>query len=152
MHEDVYVLSKRIESLCNLSKLKPSTKAMFKKLREKDSLQKAEIDALASRILRELGVPLIQLTYGGRQPHARTSTRLKKKTYGHYRPTAKAIHLYKFTAVRQEAVKPKTLLDTLLHEICHHLDFTMFHFPTSIHTSGFYKRISSLKYALLNNQ
>lgn len=37
-----------------------------------------------------------------------------------------------------------TFLWTLLHELCHHLDYELLRFPDSLHTEGFTKRKSSL--------
>jgi hypothetical protein len=42
----------------------------------------------------------------------------------------------------------KTFLRTLLHEICHHLDYALLHLRDSLHTDGFYKRESSLFYQI----
>jgi hypothetical protein len=38
---------------------------------------------------------------------------------------------------------------TLLHEVCHHLDATIFEMPESFHTHGFFARESSLTKQLL---
>jgi hypothetical protein len=38
----------------------------------------------------------------------------------------------------------RTFLRTLLHEVCHHLDYDLLRLPDSFHTEGFYKRESSL--------
>ena len=40
-------------------------------------------------------------------------------------------------------------LRTLLHEICHHLDYHLYRLPDSFHTEGFYKRESSLFHQLV---
>ncbi len=48
------------------------------------------------------------------------------------------------TAKRGQVVAFKTFLRTLLHEICHHLDYTLLDLPDSFHSRGFYKRESSL--------
>jgi hypothetical protein len=42
----------------------------------------------------------------------------------------------------------KTFLRTLLHELCHHLDYELLNLPDSFHTEGFYKRLSSLSHQL----
>ena len=42
----------------------------------------------------------------------------------------------------------RTFLRTLLHELCHHLDYTYLHLRDSLHTQGFYQRESSLFAAL----
>ncbi len=38
----------------------------------------------------------------------------------------------------------RTFLRTLLHEICHHLDYELLKLDDSFHTEGFFKRESSL--------
>ena len=53
------------------------------------------------------------------------------------------------TAQRLQVVAFKTFLRTLLHELCHHLDYEHLKLARSFHTEGFYKRESSLVYAVL---
>jgi hypothetical protein len=38
----------------------------------------------------------------------------------------------------------RTFLRTLLHEVCHHLDYTLLALADSFHTQGFFNRESSL--------
>ena len=52
------------------------------------------------------------------------------------------------TAKRRQVVACKTFLRTLVHEVCHHLDYTYLKLPDSYPTEGFYKRESSLYIAL----
>lgn len=54
------------------------------------------------------------------------------------------ITLWMYTAKRKQVVAPRTLLRTLVHEVVHHLDFTVFALEESFHTEGFFKRESSL--------
>jgi len=54
------------------------------------------------------------------------------------------ITLWMYTAKRKQVVAPRTLLRTLVHEVVHHLDFTVFALEESFHTDGFFKRESSL--------
>jgi hypothetical protein len=49
----------------------------------------------------------------------------------------------------QRVVAFKTFLRTLLHEVCHHLDYTLLKLADSYHTQGFFKRESSLFYQLV---
>ena len=58
------------------------------------------------------------------------------------------IRVWMFTAREKRVVKPRTYLRTLLHEVVHHLDITVFDLPSSLHTLGFHARESSLLYAL----
>ena len=53
------------------------------------------------------------------------------------------------TAQKEQVVAFRTFLRTLIHEVCHHLDYEMFALPETFHTEGFYKRESSLANALL---
>jgi len=54
------------------------------------------------------------------------------------------IMLWMRTAQRQRVVAFRTFLRTLLHELCHHFDYTLLGLPDSFHTLGFYRRESSL--------
>lgn len=53
------------------------------------------------------------------------------------------------TAQREQVVKFRTFLRTLLHEVCHHLDYELYRFNETFHTEGFYARESSLMRDLL---
>ena len=53
------------------------------------------------------------------------------------------------TAARKDVVAFKTFLRTLIHELCHHLDYELYQMPETFHTEGFYKRESTLVAALL---
>jgi len=53
------------------------------------------------------------------------------------------------TAARKDVVAFKTFLRTLIHELCHHLDYELYKMPETFHTEGFYKRESTLVNALL---
>ncbi|HEX8011684.1 MAG TPA: hypothetical protein VF814_12240 [Casimicrobiaceae bacterium] len=53
------------------------------------------------------------------------------------------------TAQREQVVAFKTFLRTVIHELCHHLDYELFALEETFHTEGFYKRESSLVAALL---
>jgi hypothetical protein len=53
------------------------------------------------------------------------------------------------TAQKKQVVAFKTFLRTLIHEVCHHLDYELFALEETFHTDGFYKRESTLVSALL---
>jgi hypothetical protein len=59
------------------------------------------------------------------------------------------IQLWMRTAQRQRVVAFRTFLRTLLHELCHHLDYEMLKLADSFHTEGFFKRESSLFHQLV---
>ena len=54
------------------------------------------------------------------------------------------------TARHRKVVAFKTFLRTILHELCHHLDYERLGLADSFHTQGFYKRESSLFHQLTN--
>ena len=55
-----------------------------------------------------------------------------------------SIQVWMRTAKRGKVVAFRTFLRTLLHEVCHHLDYTYFQLRESYHTDGFFQRESSL--------
>jgi hypothetical protein len=54
------------------------------------------------------------------------------------------IRVWMRTAQHRRVVAFRTFLRTLLHEVVHHLDYTLLRLPESYHTEGFFKRESSL--------
>lgn len=59
------------------------------------------------------------------------------------------ITLWMRTAKRRQIVAFRTFLRTLLHELCHHLDYRLYRLADSYHTEGFYQREASLMRQLL---
>ena len=59
------------------------------------------------------------------------------------------VQVWMRTARRLQVVAFKTFLRTLLHELCHHVDYEHLKLGRSFHTEGFYRRESSLVYAVL---
>jgi hypothetical protein len=64
--------------------------------------------------------------------------------FGDYAPDAWLIRVWMRTAVRKQVTSFGTLLSTLCHEFCHHLDYQRFKFSDSWHTRGFYARTAVL--------
>jgi hypothetical protein len=62
------------------------------------------------------------------------------------------ITIWMRTAQRRQVVAFRSFLRTLLHEICHHLDYELFNLSESFHTEGFYKRESSLFHQLISGE
>ncbi len=54
------------------------------------------------------------------------------------------IRVWMRTARKANVVAFRTFLRTLLHELCHHLDFEVLGLDRSFHTEGFFRRESSL--------
>lgn len=59
------------------------------------------------------------------------------------------IEVWMRTVAKGQIVRFRTFMRTLLHEVCHHLDATIFEMPESFHTHGFFARESSLTKQLL---
>lgn len=84
------------------------------------------------------------------RPHATNGRRVVKEKYGDYQTITHRIRIFNLTAVKHEQVSIKAFADTLLHEFMHHYDMEYLKLGASIHTAGFYKRISDLKKCLEN--
>ena len=48
------------------------------------------------------------------------------------------------TAAKKQVVAFKSFVRTVLHELCHHVDYTYFKLDDSLHTEGFFKREARL--------
>jgi hypothetical protein len=59
------------------------------------------------------------------------------------------IQVWMRTAHHRRVAAFRTFLRTLLHEVCHHLDYTHFELADSFHTEGFFRRESSLMRQLI---
>jgi hypothetical protein len=59
------------------------------------------------------------------------------------------ISVWMRTAQRRQVVRFRTFLRTLVHELCHHLDYELYRLPETFHTEGFYARESALVRELL---
>jgi hypothetical protein len=97
---------------------------------------------LMDRLTESLGVARIRVEVLERRPSWATG-----ELHGLYEPAERGhdtVSVWMRTAQRGQIVKFKTFLRTLLHELCHHLDYERFRLEESLHTEGFYKRESSL--------
>lgn len=54
------------------------------------------------------------------------------------------ISVWMRTAKQQRVVAFRTFLRTVLHELCHHIDYEYLKLADSFHTQGFYRRESGL--------
>jgi hypothetical protein len=68
---------------------------------------------------------------------------------GNVRPL---ITVWMRTAQKKQVVAFKSFLRTIIHELCHHLDYELFALAETFHTEGFYKRESSVSNALLKQE
>jgi hypothetical protein len=96
---------------------------------------------IAGRISRVLGAPAPVVEVLAVRP-----SREWGELHGLYTQEADAalIRVWMRTARHARVVAFRTFLRTLLHELCHHLDFEVLGLSRSFHTEGFFKRESSL--------
>ena len=100
------------------------------------------VQVVADEICAALGVPRVHVHVLLRRPHD-----ARGELHGLYtasRERGAEIRLWMLTAKRQQVAAFKTFFRTLLHELCHHLDYTLLRLGGSVHCEGFYKRESSL--------
>jgi hypothetical protein len=99
--------------------------------------------ALATSVLASLAVRPVRVRVLSRRPSTSDS-----ELHGLYEANgpraAPVVTLWMRTAANRRVVAFRTFLRTLLHELCHHLDYELLALPDSFHTEGFFKRESSL--------
>src|SRR5262245_25149198 len=114
---------------------------------ERPAAVEAIAQLIADGVCRGLGVSTLRIRVEGQRPHDR-----RGELHGIYLPGngngRDRITLWMRTAKRGQVVAYRTFLRTLLHELCHHLDYAYLHLADSLHTQGFYQRESSLFAAL----
>jgi hypothetical protein len=115
------------------------------------SEQRGATQAAAERLIHgltdALGISRVTVEVLAARPHAKWG-----ELHGLYTVTAgrrPKIQLWMRTAKQKRVVAFRTFVRTLLHEVGHHIDYTLLRLPDSFHTEGFYKRESSLFYQLV---
>ncbi len=119
--------------------------------------QRVAVEAAAQTLVRGLcsmlGAPPVAVCVRAVRPSSRYG-----ELHGLYtlRPAGRAasaqassspvatIEVWMRTAHHRRVVAFRTFLRTLLHEVCHHLDYHHLRLPDSLHTEGFFKREASL--------
>ncbi len=119
--------------------------------------QRAAVEAAAQALVRGLCLMLHTPLVAVRVRAVRPSSRFGE-LHGLYtaRPASRAamasvqaapaatIEVWMRTAHHRRVVAFRTFLRTLLHEVCHHLDYHHLRLPDSLHTEGFFRRENSL--------
>lgn len=102
---------------------------------------------VADEITASLRVARVRVLVSGVRP-----SNARGELHGLYTPPRGSwpgrINVWMMTAKRGKVVAFKTFLRTILHEVCHHLDYELLKLPDSMHTEGFYQRESSLFYQI----
>lgn len=113
-------------------------------------------------VQRECGILIDALVGGYHVPAVRVRVLARRpaddwgELHGLYEPedgrALPQITAWMRTAHKRQVVAFKTFLRTVIHELCHHLDYELFALEETFHTEGFYKRESSLLGALLGQR
>jgi hypothetical protein len=114
---------------------------------KRSAVERAAAD-LCTGITRALAAPPLRVKVLAKRP-----VQAGGELHGLYTLTEDGralIQIWMRTAAHKRVVAFRTFLRTLLHEVCHHLDFTLFGLAESFHTEGFFRRESSLSPARSN--
>ena len=134
--------------LPNPSELHPLVTALEAALgSETRTATQAATERLIRGLTDALGIPAVSVEVLAARPHAGWG-----ELHGLYTATPgrrPRIQLWMRTAKHKRVVAFRTYLRTLLHEVGHHVDYTLLRLADSFHTEGFYKRESSLFYQLV---
>ena len=150
-------------------RLSPSDRAIYRRSAAIQRLALPDVDALLPRVATLEN----KLQVGERRAVARAATRLLVELAGAFEivPVGKVrvlcvrpsdaegelhglyeretdgstqITVWMKTAAQGRVVAFRTFLRTLLHELCHHLDYELLDLPDTFHTEGFFARESDL--------
>ena len=94
-------------------------------------------------------VPRPRLEVLGARPLKVVEGYLSYELFGDYTPRTETIRVWMRTAVLGKVTSHRGLLNTLLHEFCHHLDVRALRLPDTPHTRGFFARIDDLYHLAL---
>jgi hypothetical protein len=128
-------------------------------------LTRALADALATgerEPVKTAGLEILQLlasfydvptpgleVLGARPQEVLEGGALSYELFGDYTPRTGVIRVWMRTAVLGKVTSHRGLLNTLLHEFCHHLDVRALGLPDTPHTRGFYQRVDELYHLAL---
>ncbi|HEY3487665.1 MAG TPA: hypothetical protein VGL10_06335, partial [Gammaproteobacteria bacterium] len=140
--QEIYRRSDAIEAVPveQTAELLPDLQKLSRALGAGDRARTQQIAAALVRALAErLGARPVAVKVLSKRPSNDWG-----ELHGLYDPETAVISVWMRTAQRKQVVAFKTFLRTLLHELCHHLDYACFKLEDSFHTEGFYKRESSI--------
>ncbi len=150
----IYLKSEGITSLAlrQPDRLRPLVGELGRALEGgKRGLIESATQLLAAGLAQALGLPPVRVKVLAVRPHARWG-----ELHGLYEASKRRgepplITLWMRTARQKRIVAFRTFLRTLLHEIGHHVDYTLLHLGDSFHTQGFYARESHLFHQLVTD-
>ena len=107
--------------------------------------------AVARGVCDDLGISRVRVKVGVRRPADDDGGELFGRCSWDEEETRGAlVEVWMRTAKRGQVVAFKTLLRTLIHEICHHLDYELHGLDNTFHTEGFFRRESSIMRQLVD--
>jgi len=142
----IYRLSDRIETLPirNADLLYEDVYALQQTLTDEDR-NRTEVIAnrLINAIVQDIHAPPVSIRVLASRP-----SNDAEELHGLYEPLEgrkrARITVWMRTARYKKIVAFRSFLRTLLHELCHHIDYELFLFQDSFHTEGFFKRESHI--------
>lgn len=128
--------------------LRPLVRAMGEGLRADD---RVAVEKAAAQLVRgicvQMGVPAVSTRVLAERP--RSASAELHGLYVREEGETPVLLVWMRTAARERPVAHRTFLRTLMHEVCHHLDYELLELADSFHTHGFFQRESSLVRQLL---
>jgi hypothetical protein len=147
----IYDKSDAIEKieLPDAAALRPLVAPLEAALKQENRAEAGRLcSAIATGIVSQLEAPPLRVAVLAVRPSSDWG-----ELHGLYLPEDEGkqavIKLWMRTAKNQRVVAFKSFLRTLLHELCHHLDYEFYKLEETFHTEGFYKRESSLFHQLV---
>jgi uncharacterized damage-inducible protein DinB len=138
--------------LTHPERLRPLATELGRALESGDRrLTESASQLLATALARALGAPPVRVKVLAARPHARWGELHGLYETAERRGEAPLVTLWMRTARQKRVVAFRTYLRTLLHELGHHLDYTVLRLGDSFHTQGFYQRESHLFHQLVTD-
>jgi hypothetical protein len=118
------------------------------------TLDDAKAVGAAGRQLLEVlatfyGTSVPKLKVLGMRPLKVIENTYSYELFGDYTLATEVIRVWMRTAVQGKVTSHRGLLNTLLHEYCHHLDVKALALPDTPHTRGFFARVDDLYHLAL---
>lgn len=101
-------------------------------------------NALVLALCKQLGAPKVRVRIRETRPSWEGGELHGLYTFALEAGEVPEIEVWMRTVAKGQIVRFRTFMRTLLHEVCHHLDATIFDMKESFHTHGFFARESSL--------
>lgn len=112
--------------------------------------------ALVNAVVRQLALPPVHVKVLARRPsnsYGELHGLYEPREADEYARGLKAtISVWMRTAQKEQVVKFRTFLRTLVHELAHHVDYEHYKLAETFHTEGFYARESALVRELLGEE